>query len=213
MTAQAARRPAGRRAYKSAAERKAEITAATIAILAERGMADWKTAELARRVGISEAALFRHFRNKNEILDAAVRQETRAIRRLLQEQPETGSPWDRAEGLVRTILEFFERTGGGPLVVFTGQALKASPARRKDVLGTVRLVRERLETLYAEGLGARGGEAAATAAVLADLSIAVIQSCGLRWIVTERTFPLHRAAADMLRLLRRIGAPSRGKDT
>lgn len=205
-------RAAGTRAYKPGPERRAEIMAATIAILTERGLSEWKTAELARRVGISEAALFRHFRNKEEILEAAVRQETRAVRRLLRDQPETGAPWDRAEALVRTVLQFFERTGGGPLVVFTGQAIRFSPALKGDVLRTIAMVRASLEQHYREALRGREDSILRPEA-LADLSIAVIQSCALRWIVSEHQFPLHQASAGMLAVLRRAGAPSRGRTT
>ncbi|MCA9624227.1 MAG: TetR/AcrR family transcriptional regulator [Myxococcales bacterium] len=56
-----------------AAERRRQIAQAALEILATRGAAALKTAELARVVGTSDAALFRHFPDKAAILDEATK--------------------------------------------------------------------------------------------------------------------------------------------
>ncbi len=86
MTLRAPRRTGGtrvKRPYETAAQRRDQIVDATIAIITERGLQEWKTEELAARVGLSEPALFRHFPNKRAILTAAVQRETAALQQLV----------------------------------------------------------------------------------------------------------------------------------
>jgi AcrR family transcriptional regulator len=52
--------------------RKRQIAEAALMLLARDGVSGFTTANLALAVGMSDAALFRHFPNLNAILDAAV---------------------------------------------------------------------------------------------------------------------------------------------
>lgn len=51
-------------------KRQNEIIHAAILIIAEHGMAGFTTKSLAEAVGVSEPALYRHFKNKSEIIQA-----------------------------------------------------------------------------------------------------------------------------------------------
>ncbi|NNG17419.1 MAG: TetR/AcrR family transcriptional regulator [Gemmatimonadales bacterium] len=198
------------RAYKSRRERRTEIVDATIAIIAEQGLAAWKTAELARRVGVSEPSIFRHFANKEAILTAAVERETAAVRELVTTYRGEGKAYERAEGLVLEILEYFVATGGGPIVIMTGQVVRFSPKIRQDILGTVELVNHALTELYGGAVHEAGDPPGVDPRVLADLAIAIIRSTGLRWIISERTFPFRERAQQMLAIVRRSLARPEG---
>lgn len=205
-------RESGSRAYKSRQERRTEIVDATIAIIAEQGLAAWKTAELARRVGVSEPSIFRHFANKEAILTAAVERETAAVRELVAGYHGVGPAWERAEGLVLEILDYFAATGGGPIVIMTGQIVRFSPEIRRDILGTVELVSEKLTELYGAAVSEAGDPPGVDSHVLADLAIAIIRSTGLRWIISERTFPFRESARQMLAIVRRsLRSPEGGE--
>ena len=52
--------------------RKRQIVQAAVDLVAERGLAGLNVAELARRVGLSAAGIYRHFAGKEEILDSVV---------------------------------------------------------------------------------------------------------------------------------------------
>lgn len=203
-----------RRQRKPAAERRAEIVAATISILAVEGLHAWTTAAVAKRVGVSEATIFRHFRSKEQILSTAVRQQVQALRELVERYEGAGSAWERAEGLVLHVLGFIAEHGGGPLVILTGQAIRISPAIRREVVATRALIHGRLTALFQEALAARRPGAVEPGA-LANLAIAVGQSTGLRWLMEGRRLPLRETASAMLRALRGClgseGVPAPGR--
>ncbi|HDH53599.1 MAG TPA: TetR/AcrR family transcriptional regulator, partial [Nitrospirae bacterium] len=50
--------------------RRAQIVQAALRIIGSRGVGALTTAAIAKEVGISEANLYRHFENKEEILNA-----------------------------------------------------------------------------------------------------------------------------------------------
>ncbi len=184
--------------------------AATIAMIAERGLHQWKTAELARRVGISEPTLFRHFKSKRDILTAAVRTETAMLQKTVAGFEGTGDGWARATGLVLSVLSFLEATGGGPLVILTGQLSGATPATRKEILKSVSALRGRLTMLFEVAVEELGQRGAVNSEDLADLSIAIVQSSALRWVMSDRSFPAQARARAMLGVARLALGTSRG---
>lgn len=188
------------RQYRSGDERRIEIVRAAIAIIAEQGLRELKTAELARRLGVSEATIFRHFGSMEEILVAAVRYEAALLRDRIEAFEGSGTPWERAEQLVLSLLDFFEETGGGPIVIVTGQVIRLSPEIREIAMKTIGLVRRRLTSLANEAVGREG--AAASGEQVANLLIAVIQSSALRWVMSERKWPMRANAEGMLEVLR-----------
>lgn len=198
-----------RRAYKPAEERRAEIVEATLAILAEEGLHAWTTAAVAERVRVSEATIFRHFDSKEEILATAGRHLARALRERVEAYEGAGGPWERAEGLVFDLLRFMEETGGAPLTILTGQAVRMSPTIRQDVMATRAAVHGRLTALFAEALAKSPRAARVEPATVADLAIAIGQSTGLRWLMEGRRRPLRATASAMFAALQScVGAPS-----
>lgn len=200
-----------KRQYESGATRRAQIVAATIAIIAERGLHGWKTAEVARQVGISEPTLFRHFKSKRSILAAAVRAQTTMGTQMVESYEGEGDAWNRAEGLVITVLSFLESTGGGPLaILLTGQLSAATASTRKEVLKVLNVFRERLTALFRVAVEELDGGDTISPEDLADLAIAIVQSSALRWIMTDRDYPASERARAMLRVAHRaLGAEGR----
>lgn len=192
----------GSRQHKPREQRRAEIVSATLAIIAEEGLEALTTSALAQRVGVSEATLFRHFSSKDEILSAAVRHQAETLRNRLIEYRGDGDAWERLLGLVMDVLSFLEEAGGSPLMILGGQATRISAASRLEVEATRELLRWRLAQLFREA-GCHAGNPLNRPELLADMAIAVIHSTGLRWVMSEREYPMHCQAAAMLTVLRR----------
>jgi len=194
------------RRHKSRAERRSEIVEATLAIIAENGVHAWTTSALAQRVGVSEATLFRHFASKDEILSEAVRHLAETLGQRVAGFRGNGGPWEELLGLVMSVLSFLEEAAGAPLLILSGQALRISADSRNEVDATRDLLRWRLSQLFRQ-CGCTGQDHLTRPDLLADMAIAVIHSTGLRWVMSDRRYPLHCQAAAMLMLLRRCVEP------
>lgn len=190
------------RTYKTSEERREEIIAATLTILAEKGMHAWTTSALAQRVGVSEAAIFKHFESKDEILTEALRKQAGELRARIEEYEGEGSGWERAEGLIRHVLSYLQRTQGGPLVILLGQASRIQPAMKDEVGRTRSLFRSRLREMAADALEEAGRAGAADPGAVADLAHAAGMAAALRWTISGREGELMDVASPMLGVLR-----------
>ena len=101
-------------------------------------------------------------------------------------------------GLVYHVLDFVRDTGGGPLLIMTGEASRILPAVRDDVNSTRLLFRGRLTQLMEEALEEAGRRHELDPGDVADLIIAIVHSTGLRWVVSEAKIPLRETAGRML---------------
>ena len=191
------RRGAAGTARKTGEERRREIVDATLSILVEEGEGAWTTAEIARRVGVSEAALFKHFDSKDEILAEAITRQARGLRRRVTGYEPQAAGWNRVEGLVRDVLAYLEETEGGPLLLLLGRAGRILPSAEQEVREARRCLRERLAEAVARSEAAAGRDPG----TVADLLTAVIQASALRWLLDGRSRDLRSVAGPMLGLV------------
>jgi len=134
------------------------------------------TAALARELGISEAALYRHFPSKARMIEGLIEFIEDAlfgrIRVILQETPATG---ERLYQICALVLLFAERNPG-MVPLLTGDALVGETERLRLRIGQLY---ERLETQFRQVL--REGEArerrplGATPSVITGLLLALIE--------------------------------------
>lgn len=136
--------------YERTAVRRQQIADAALAILSESGLRRFTTQAIAARVGIADGTIFRHFKNKQEIVIAAMNR----LEELMFAEPELKD----ADPLVRLEAFFRKRArllgGDTPMcrLMFSEQFLHAAGdlARtkllewRKRNLGIVRVCFEDL---------------------------------------------------------------------
>lgn len=89
--------------------RKERLIITTIDLIDELGIQGLSTREIARREGVSEATLFRHFKNKNELLLAVLEYYTKFDADLLESaRLKNLKPRDSMVYLVRSYAEYYE---------------------------------------------------------------------------------------------------------
>jgi AcrR family transcriptional regulator len=146
---------------KPAGSRRREIADAALKVIAEQGLGRFTALAIAREVGVSDAALFRHFPTKEAIVLAAIDR--------VEEMLSQGFPPRGADPLER-LGRFFERRvsviranpGVARLVASEQLAQVASPEGVARVKALRRrsqgFVRQALDEAHRRGLLARGLE-------------------------------------------------------
>ncbi len=93
------------------------------------------TAKLAVAVGVSEAALYRHFPSKGKILEGLIDYiEENTLVRAKQMAAEKGDPLERMERILRMTLEFAQKNPG-MCRILTGEALAGETERLRKRVG------------------------------------------------------------------------------
>jgi AcrR family transcriptional regulator len=109
---------AGRRRARGAL--RSALIDTSFELLSESGLAGFSVAELARRLGVSTAAPYRHFRDRETLLAAVA---TRAARELTAEMRAAanaagGDPVDRLAATAGAYVRFVAARGAGFDVIF-----------------------------------------------------------------------------------------------
>ncbi len=116
-----------RAARKPAGDRRREIADAALRVIADQGLGRFTALAIAREVGLTDGALFRHFRSKEEIVDAAIDR----IEELLFDEvpPASGDPIERLGAFFRRRVSVIgEHAGISRLLVSEELARAASRA-------------------------------------------------------------------------------------
>lgn len=193
------------------AEERRELTVETvIALAAEQNPSDITTAAIARRMGLTQGALFRHFPNKDAILQAVMEWVSeRLLARVEEAAAGAPSPAAALEAVFMTHVEFVARHPGVPRMLF-GELQRAGESAPKRLARTlVRRYGERLRQIIDAGKeeGSLDKTVETEAAVL--LFIGSIQGLVMQSLLAGQIENLRRDARRVFALYRRaIGSPS-----
>lgn len=190
--------------------RQAELVAAALALAAERSPASVTTADLARTVGITQGAVFRHFANKEAIWLAAIdfaHQDLLArLRAAAGTQPQ---PIAALRAVLLAHVDFVVEQPGVPRVIFQElQHAHDTPlkARVRQLMQDYRaLIIGLLQQAQAAGQLAPGTDLPAAAV----LFIGSVQGLVMQSLLSGQVSAMRTLAPAVLDLLHRaIAAPT-----
>ena len=112
------------------ADRRRELAEAALAELADTPLSELTTRQVARRVGISQPALFRHFRSREALLLATAQQATAELEGRISEL--LGRPGDSRAQLARLaqgLAAYVTEQPGLPRLLFSAPSMASSALR------------------------------------------------------------------------------------
>lgn len=135
-----------------AAKRRAVTVEAVIELAAEQNPTDITTAAIAKRMGLTQGALFRHFPNKDAILQAVMEWVAKRLRSRIEKAIQAvPSPIGMLEAMFMAHVEFVAEHPGVPRILF-GELQRAEETAAKLMVRTlIRQYAERLHGLIDQG--------------------------------------------------------------
>jgi AcrR family transcriptional regulator len=190
---------------KPSAERRREIGAAALRIAGRDGVTALTTSKLAREVGVSTGALFRHFESLDDVLREAAR---RGLETLESTFPDRSlPPLARIAALARNRVALLSRDPGLAWLVRSDQAVLLLPGDATESLQQL-VSRSRRFLLEALREGARDGsirddiEPETLLVVISGAIHALVGMPGVHRLArAPRAAPPEAVLADLLRLL------------
>lgn len=147
-----------RRGYHHGNLKEALVDAAR-RFIAERGLLGFTLVDAAKLVGVTPAALYRHFRGREALVaEVAFRGATQLAERLARALSGAGTPLERFTRMGEAYLDFAEHEPGYYAAMFsTGHGLpprpEAAPSPWGKPRGAFDLLVEALERTFPEGFG------------------------------------------------------------
>ena len=170
--------------------RREQITQAALDIIASDGVKGLTTSAIAGRVGISGANLYRHFQNKNEILNSVVAkigsdllQNLRAVR---GEAPE--DPLLKLTKLVRRHLEYTQNNKGIPRLVFSEEMHITNVPLKEKLLRVINSYTKEISSIIRDGQEAGIIKQNMEPQALALTIVGLIQVTVLKWSLNGFSF-------------------------
>lgn len=135
------------------AEKRRVITVETVVELAgEQNPNDITTAAIAKRMGLTQGALFRHFPNKDAILQAVMEWVAeRLLARIERAADAKSSPLAALESMFMAHVDFITEHPGIPRMLFGELQRAEETAPRRMVQTLLRRYGERLNHLFEQG--------------------------------------------------------------
>ncbi len=181
---------------KPAAERKAQIIDEAMRLAADLGPDRMTTQKLADAVGITQAAIFRHFPNKSEIWQAVADRIGSAMPARILESEEP--PLDRMRSIVQRQFEFIVKTPSIPAILYSRELHAENEELRKQFSTMITRRLALFSGLFQAAIETGDIRADLDPDDAARLVLAFIQGIAMRWSMEERSFDL---VDDGMRLL------------
>ncbi len=132
--------------------RQIEIITAAGQLISETGYARLTTKRLAERMQFSEAALYRHFSSKEDILVKMLKLLTSSVRKRMGDIAESE---DRSDMRLRAMFDshftFFKAHPEYLMAIFATNFMEPSPAIDSAIKGLMEVMREHLRAVVREG--------------------------------------------------------------
>jgi AcrR family transcriptional regulator len=197
---------------KSTTVRKQQIIEAARKLIVKKGSEHLTVRSIARVVNITEAAIYRHFRSKREILSFLMNHITESMLETLNTKPFEGTTSLEAVNqiLTRHLSEIEERQGMSFQVIAEIISL-GDKKLNKEVYDSITKYLDRLRTLLSEGVRAGVIREDIDLEASAMLIFGMIQGLVNVWALSNYSFDLAKKYSSLWAILREAilkGQPS-----
>ena len=180
------------RAKKTGTEiRQEQILEAALEIIGAEGVSALSIAGIAGRVGIVPSAIYRHFKGKDDLLDALLEHiRSRVLGNVNLAMEEAESSPERLRILLMRHLKMLREIRGFPNILFSDGMYSGHPERKDKVVGIMTAYLEKIQGILREGIqeGSIGRDVdPVTASVM---FLGMIVPAGILWNISDGRFDL-----------------------
>ena len=187
------------------ADERRDLTVRTVVDLAaEQNPSEITTAAIAKRMNVTQGALFRHFPNKDAILEAVVDWVAdRLLRRLDEAAAGASGALDALEAMFMAHIEFIVLHPGVPRMLFGQLQSPGSTPAKRMAKALLKRYSERLRTLMAQGKQSGGLDADLDVDNASVLFIGTIQGLVMQSLIAGNVAQMRAQAPAVFAIFRR----------
>lgn len=190
--------------YLPADERRVVTVETVVELAGEQNPSKITTASIAKRMGLTQGALFRHFTNKDAILQAVMEWVTeRLMSRIEKAVHAKSSPLAALESMFMAHVDFITEHPGIPRILF-GELQRSEETAPKRVVQTlIRRYSEHLNRLFEQGKACGELDEELDNEAAATLFIGTIQGLVMQALLAGDVSRMHRDAPRVFTIYQR----------
>lgn len=190
--------------YLPADERRAVTVAAVIELAAQQNPSAISTAAIAKHMSVTQGSLFRHFANKDAILESVMNWVAqRLLARIDNAMQNQTTAIAALQAAFMTHIQFISEHPGVPRLLFGELQRKENTAAKKLVTALLGQYRQRIQQTLEQGKHNQELHSELDSSVAAQLFIGSIQGLVVQSIVTGNSGSLQQEAKDIFVLYQR----------
>ncbi len=175
--------------------RREQIAHAAMVIIAEDGVSDLNIATIADTVGIVPSAVYRHFKNKDEIIDAVLDQlRDRMLGNLQIALGKAQKPVEQLKTLVFLQLDMMKEIRTVPKILFSHDLVVGTPERRSKVYAIVKGMLAKVGEIIMNGQERGEIRRDVDPETLAMMFLGIIQPTVIIWYLSDGEFDVKKHA-------------------
>lgn len=183
--------------------RKEQIAEAALRLVASHGLNRLSVAAVARQVGLVPSGIYRHFKSKDEILDAVLdlveRRMSENVREALAESDDS---LQQIRGVLARHIRFIREGRAIPRIVFADETFTGHPQRKQRVHRMFRTYVGHLADIVRRGQAQGQVRSELDPETTALLVLGIVIPAAILWHVSEGGFDVTRHAERAWQTLR-----------
>ncbi|MDY0249479.1 MAG: TetR/AcrR family transcriptional regulator [Pseudomonas sp.] len=190
--------------YLPADERRAVTVEAVIELAAEQNPSEITTAAIAKHMSVTQGSLFRHFANKEAILESVINWVTkRLLTRIDKALQGQNTALTALHAAFMTHIQFISDHPGVPRILFSELQRKESTAAKQLVSALLSQYHQRLQQTLEQGKQNQEFDTKLNIDAAAQLFIGSIQGLVVQSTLLGTGFSIQQAAQDTFALYTR----------
>jgi len=182
--------------------RKEQIINSALEIISEEGVKNLTMKRIANRIGISDAALYRHFKNKQELMLVMIETMGRnLITRINLVVGDLDNPVDKLENILHIHLTHLEKNKGIPRLIFSEEIHQNDPILRNSVLKIVNNYLNLLQNILLQAKETGQVKEAIDIEATSMAILGLVQATALLWSLNGFGFSLSKKEPVLWRLI------------
>jgi AcrR family transcriptional regulator len=171
------------------AVRQEQIAQAALSLIASHGVKGLSVAAVARRVGLVPSAIYRHFKGKDEILDAALGFiAERLLGNVKAVAHDAADPLERLRLLLMLHVQMIRENQGIPRIIFSEDAYSGHPERKAKVLRMIRTYLDAIAGIVRQGQRCKRIRRDLEPPTVALMFLGMIQPAAILWHLSDGAF-------------------------
>ena len=169
--------------------RQEQIVAAALELIAAEGIYALSIAGIAERVGIVPSALYRHFKSKDDVLDAVLELlSNRLLGNVAQARKEAPQALHRLKSLLMRHAHMLSENRAIPHIVFSDGIYTGHPERKAKVAQIITTYLEKIQEIIEEGRQACTVREDVDPVTASVMFLGMILPAAVLWNVSEGRF-------------------------
>ena len=187
-------------------ERQNQIVEVAVKLIAEHGIQHLTIKNIASEIGVSEPALYRHFRNKLDILKAVIEYFGNKMQPAFEKLNESNNPIGEVENFIREHFKIFSLNHNLARVIFSESNFQNEEKLIGQINNLMNYSRRNLEKVISAGQNSGEIRTDIDASSLVRIVIGSVRLLVTQWSMSEMIFDLksegEKLCRDLLKLIR-----------